>query len=332
MSFDINLAPRLYLNNLPTPLAEMKNLSKLFNGPTLYIKRDDMTGLGFGGNKTRKLEFLLGEAKQQQCDTIITGGAIQSNHCRQTAAAAAMAGFECHLALGGYQPEQVNGNLLLDYLFGSTIHWCGEKRKGELLPDIALELRAKGRKPYIIPYGGSNVTGALGFVSAIMELKEQMTRHGLTIDYIVFPSSSGGTHAGISTGLDLYQVASKAIGIAIDKGLPGETPYPDLLVQLANQLSIQLELNKTYSSGDFILRQEYLGEGYGILNDTDREAIKLVARNEGILLDPVYSGRAMGGLLDMIRNKEFKSNENVLFWHTGGTPALFEYAKELISI
>jgi D-cysteine desulfhydrase len=317
---------------LPTPLVEMRKLGAALNGPRLFVKRDDCTGLGLGGNKTRKLEFLIGEAMSQGCDTVITGGAMQSNHSRQTAAAAAAAGLECHLALGGEQPPFAEGNLLLDYLFGATVHWCGEQRKGERIPEIAETLRSQGRKPYIVPYGGSNVVGALGFVAAAAELTEQLSTLGETIDYIIIPSSSGGTHAGMTVGADVCDLPSKIIGIGIDTREPGEPEYESELASLANRIAERLKRAAAYTSDDFTMRYDYLGEGYGIVGDLEREAIRLAASHEAILLDPVYTGRAMGGLIDMIRKKEFSSTDTVLFWHTGGTPALFAYEKELANI
>jgi len=330
MTCNINNVPRVQINFLPTPLVELKRLAEVLDGPRIFVKRDDLTGLALGGNKTRKLEFLLGEALSQDCDAVITGGAIQSNHCRQTAAAAAAVGLECHLALGGEQPAFPDGNLLLDYLFGAIVHWCGEQRKGEQIPEIVEKLRSKGHKPYIIPYGGSNAIGAIGFVAAISELEEQMSALNTKVDYVVLPSSSGGTHAGIAVGVDIYDLSVKVIGIGIDRGEPGEPSYESELATLANQTAEELGIESRYTASKFQMRYEYFGEGYGIVGDLEREAIQLVAKYEGVLLDPVYTGRAMGGLIDMIRNKEFASSDTVLFWHTGGTPLLFEYARELV--
>ena len=330
MTLNIQTFPRINVGYLPTPIAELKRLGKRLDGPKILIKRDDLTGLGLGGNKIRKLEFLLGEAIKQNCDMVITGGAAQSNHCRQTAAAAASAGLACHLALGGTQPAEPNGNLLLDYLFGAHIHWCGDQRKGEQLLVIAEKLKAEGHNPYIIPYGGSNTTGALGFAAAIDELKLQLETNHFAVNHIVFPSSSGGTHAGMSVGADFYGLNTNIIGIGIDKRPSTETPYEQELAELANNLAEKLEMKQVYTPETFIVRKEYQDVGYGVVGDLEREAIRLVAQNEGILLDPVYSGRAMGGLIEMIRKKEFSKHETVLFWHTGGTPALFDYARELI--
>jgi D-cysteine desulfhydrase family pyridoxal phosphate-dependent enzyme len=330
MALSINDLPRVQINFLPTPLVELKRLSHVLNGPRILIKRDDLTGLALGGNKTRKLEFLLGEALSQDCDAVITGGAIQSNHCRQTAAAAAAVGLECHLALGGEEPALPEGNLLLDYLLGAIVHWCGEQRKGERIPDIAAELRSRGRRPYIIPYGGSNAVGAIGFVDAVSEIKEQLLAQHNDADVVVFASSSGGTHAGIVVGVDICDLPMKVIGIGIDRREASEPPYEAELAALANQIAEKLNIESRYTASKFQVRHEYLGGGYGVVGDLEREAIRLLAKHEGILLDPVYTGRAMGGLIDMIRNREFTSGETVLFWHTGGTPALFAYARDLV--
>jgi D-cysteine desulfhydrase len=324
--------PRIQINFLPTPLVELKRLAGVLDGPRILMKRDDLTGLGLGGNKTRKLEFLLGEALSQNCDVVITAGAMQSNHCRQTAAAAAAAGLECHLALGGEPPAFPDGNLLLDYLFGAVVHFCGEQTKGEKIPEIAEKLRSEGRKPYIIPFGGSNAIGAMGFVAAVSELKDQLSTMSLTVDYVILPSGSGGTHAGITVGVDMYDLSMQVIGVGIDKGESGDPPFESELATLANQIAEKLGIESRYSSSKFQMRYDYFGGGYEVVGELEREAIKLVAKQEGILLDPVYSGRAMGGLIDMIRNREFSSTDTVLFWHTGGTPALFEFAKELTTL
>ncbi len=332
MTRSVEDLPRVRINFLPTPLVELKRLAGVLNGPRILMKRDDLTGLALGGNKTRKLEFLLGEALSQGCDAVITGGAAQSNHCRQTAGAAAAVGLECHLALGGEKPASPDGNLLLDHLFGAIIHWCGDQTKGEHIPEIAEKLRSNGRNPYIIPYGGSNAVGAMGFVTAISELKEQLSARNERVDFVIIPSSSGGTHAGMTVGLDIYDLPTQIIGIGIDKGESGEPPYESELAGLADQIAKELGLAPRYTESDFQMRYDYFGQGYGVVSELEREAMDLTAMYEGILLDPVYTGRAMGGLIDMIRNKEFTSSDTVLFWHTGGTPALFQYAKELTPV
>ena len=320
--------PRKQLAFLPTPLVELPRLGALLGGPRILVKRDDQTGLAFGGNKTRKLEFLVGEALAEGCDSLITGGAAQSNHCRQTAAAAAAAGLDCHLALGGEAPELPGGNLLLDGLLGATIHWGGIHRKGEDIPRIAENLRAAGRRPFVIPYGGSSPTGALGYVEASRELALQLRAQGESPAAVVFASSSGGTQAGLEVGFPLFGIGARLVAVAIDK-FEGEGPSLRERVRMTSaELAALLGLDMV-TEGE--LREDFLGGGYGVVGAAEREAIGLAARTEGLLLDPVYSGRAFAGLLAMIRGGEFKGSESVLFWHTGGGPALFPYAQDLLS-
>jgi D-cysteine desulfhydrase family pyridoxal phosphate-dependent enzyme len=330
---DLDHLPRARITFLPTPLVEMRRLSAVLGGPRLLVKRDDLTGLGMGGNKTRKLEFLLGEALRQGCDAVITGGAIQSNHCRQTAAACAVVGLECHLALGGELPAVPEGNLLLDRLFGATVHRCDRDRIVEHIAHVAEALRARGRNPYVIPFGGSNAVGAMGFVAAVAELKEQCLAQQIHIDALVLPSGSGGTQAGVAAGVALYDPSIRVIGIAIDRAAPGDPPYESELAVLANQVAARLDAGPRvaarFTASDFEVRYEYAAPGYEVVTDVEREALQLAGRYEGLLLDPVYTGRAMGATIDMIRRGEFAPDETVLFWHTGGTPALFGYAGEL---
>ncbi len=319
--------PKISLGFFPTPLVELPRLSEALGGPTVFMKRDDQTGLAMGGNKTRKLEYLLGDAVAKGCDTIITAGAAQSNHCRQTAAAAAKLGLECHLVLGGEEPGMPNGNLLLDKLFGCHIHWAGQRRKGEDIPRIQRQLRAAGKQPYLVPYGGSNELGALGFTQAVRELEEQ--RKGAPFTHIVFASSSGGTQAGLMLGKQMLGKNYQVVGIKIDKEDTTELPFESHVLNLANQTARLVGLDHTFTPGDLILQPDYTGAGYGIVGELENEAIALTAQTEGILLDPVYTGRAMGGLIEMVRAGHLTRNDRVLFWHTGGTPALFAYADQL---
>ena len=329
MSPQHRFLPRKQLGFFPTPLVALDRLSDRLGGPRILMKRDDQTGLASGGNKTRKLEFLIGEAVALSCDTVITGGAAQSNHCRQTAAAAASCGLGCHLVLGGEQPDLPDGNLLLDDLLGARIHWTGEFRKGEKIPELVEQLESSGRKPYVIPYGGSCTTGAVGFVEAVSELQAQLGELSTSVNCIVFASSSGGTQAGLVVGKKIFSQKFELVGIGIDKGEAGEGSFADHVLQLARATAERLELDADFCLSDIVVRNEYLGKGYGIVGDIERRAIRLTAETEGILLDPVYTGRAMGGLIDMIEQGEFSSNDTVIFWHTGGLPALFSYAKEL---
>lgn len=319
--------PKVQLGFFPTPVVELKNLSRLLGGPQIFMKRDDLSGLALGGNKTRKLEFILADALAQGCDSIITAGAVQSNHCRQTAAAAAKLSLDCHLVLGGEQPDTHTGNLLLDRLLGAQIHWAGGNRKGQDIPRIFEQLRAQDKKPYIVPYGGSNQLGALSFIHALDELNGQSESQSFS--HIVFASSSGGTQAGLVLGKQISGQDYQIIGINIDKDSPGQTGYRQNLLNLIQQTAQLIGENTDFMPQDLILIDDYIGQGYAVIGDLEREAITLTAQYEGILLDPVYTGRAMGGLIDMIRNDKFSLHDKVLFWHTGGAPALFAYAEQL---
>jgi len=318
--------PKADILNLPTPISKLARLSSYLGGPMIYLKRDDLTGLGLGGNKTRKLEFLIGEAIAQGCDSIIMHGDVQSNCCRQAAAAAAATGLECHLILSGKRPESAGGNLLLDYIFGAEVHWCDNFTNGEKVPEIADELRGKGLKPYIIPAGGSNSTGVLGFATAICEIGEQLALDGTRLDYIITPSSSGGTHAGIVLGTDLCNLGAKVIGIGIDKSHSEE--YESFMAGIANEAAKRIGFAKKYTAADFDMDYNYLGES-GVIGNLEKEAMYLVGKYEGILLDPVYNGKAMGALIDMIRKNKFSKDENVLLWHTGGIQAVFTRSGEI---
>ena len=321
--------PRTPFGFMPTPLVELKRLSQVLGGPRLWIKRDDQTGLAFGGNKTRKLEFLVGDAIAQGADTLVSGGAAQSNHCRQTAAAAAAAGLECHLALGGSAPARANGNLLLDHLLGAHIHWCGERRKGEDIPVIVEQLRRAGRKPYIVPYGGSSTVGSLGYIEAQRELADQLAASGERLTHMAFASSSGATHAGMVVGQQLFVPSTQVLGIRIEPDQPGETPLAQTVAELANAAAGLLGHDAGVQAAAVQLCGDFVGDGYGVVGDAEREAIALLARHEGILLDPVYTGKAMAGLIGLIRRGTFAPEDRVLFWHTGGGPALFAYAETL---
>jgi L-cysteate sulfo-lyase len=321
---------RFPLAQLPTPIEELKSLSGELGGPELLIKRDDQTGLALGGNKTRKLEFLLGQALEQGADTLVTAGAAQSNHCRQTAAAAARAGLRCELLLNGTKLELPNGNLLLDELLGARIHWIQLSERVAKLRELPDQLRKEGRKPYAIPVGGSNGVGATGYVLAMIELVEQLDGINRRVDHVVFASSSGGTQAGVVVGAKVTGFDGKLHGVSVDKGDREDRPYEHELADIANETAKYIGFDGQFTARDFNVDYGYLGGGYGVASDLEREAIRLLGSREGILLDPVYTGRSMGALVDLIRKKAFQSDETVLFWHTGGAPALFAYAKDLI--
>jgi D-cysteine desulfhydrase len=318
---------RVRLANLPTPLRELERLSDHLGGARIYIKRDDLTGLATGGNKARKLEFLVADALARGATTLITAGAPQSNHARQTAAAAAQCGLRCVLVLGPQAPAQFNGNLLIDRLTGTSIRWAGDRDRGELMQEVANEERAAGRKPYIIPYGGSSPIGATGYVVAMDELARQMIEQGLTFDRQVFATSSGGTQAGMVLGAKATHYAGQILGISVDK--PAAELGP-LVLDLAQRTASHLDLRLPITPADVVINSDYLGGGYAVMGSAEREAIGLAARLEGLLVDPVYTGRALAGLLDLVSQGAIDKKEKVLFWHTGGTAALFAYADELL--
>ena len=316
---------RLNFAHLPTPIEELPRLSDHLAGPRILVKRDDQTGLAFGGNKTRKLEFLVAEACDQGAKTLISAGAIQSNHCRQTAAAAARFGFDCILVLSGEMPEHASANLLLDQMFGAEIVTVADRaNRDQTLQETYNKAVADGRKPYLVPYGGSSPTGALGYAFAVEEFMKQ----NIHADWMVFGTSSGGTHAGLVLGQRAFGYQGKVLGISIDES---EEWLKNHVSMLASDASEKLGQRIEFTPDEVLANADYCGAGYGILTDAEREAVKLFAKYEGLLLDPVYTGRAAAGMIDLIRKGFFKKDEKVLFWHTGGQPALFaeKYANKI---
>ena len=316
---------RLNFAHLPTPIEELPRLSDHLAGPRILIKRDDQTGLAFGGNKTRKLEFLVAEARDQGAQTLISGGALQSNHCRQTAAAAARFGLDCILVLSGEMPEYASANLILDQLFGAEIVTVADRAyRDRTLQETFDKAVAAGRKPYLVPYGGSSPTGALGYAFAVEEFMQQ----NIHADWFVFGTSSGGTHAGLVLGQRVFGYQGKVLGISIDES---EEWLQTHVSKIASDASEKLGQRIEFTPADVLANASYCGAGYGVLTDAEREAVNLFAKYEGLLLDPVYTGRAAAGMIDLIRQGFFKKNETVLFWHTGGQPALFadQYANKM---
>lgn len=320
--------PRRFLAHLPTPLERLDRLSKELGGPEIWIKRDDCTGMSTGGNKTRKLEFLMAEAELQGADVVMTQGATQSNHARQTAAFAAKMGMRCHLLLEDRTGSNDanynhNGNVLLDHLHGATT----EKRPGGVdmnteMEAVADRLRATGKKVYTIPGGGSNPTGALGYVNCAFELVGQANDRGLKIDHIVHATGSAGTQAGLIVGLKGLnaQIPLLGIGVRAPKDLQEANVY-----KLACATAEKLGCPGLVERADVIANTEYVGKGYGIPTESGLEAIKMFAELESILLDPVYSAKGAAGFIDLIRKGHFKKDERVVFLHTGGSVALFGY-------
>lgn len=308
---------RIRFAHLPTPIEEMKRLSAELGGPRLFVKRDDATGLALGGNKTRKLEFLVADALAKGARTLVTAGAAQSNHCRQTAAAAAKFGMGCVLVLDGREPDEPSANLLLDKLFGARIVWVADRKDRESTQREAFgKLDDAGEMPYFVPYGGSSPIGAMGYTFAVEEVLAQ----GIDADWFVFGTSSGGTHAGLALGARLFGYRGKVLGISIDES---EAWLKARVSALASDASELLGRRVEIRPEEILANDSYCSAGYGVLTGAEREAVTLFARTEGLLLDPVYTGRAAAGLVDLIRKGCFRKDESVLFWNTGGQPALF---------
>ena len=337
MSEKLASLPRRRFAHLPTPLEELSRLRAALSEmtdegvPRLFIKRDDCTGLAFGGNKTRKLEFLIGEALAQGCDTVITAGAAQSNHARQTAAAAAAAGLDCILLLFDTVPYRGrdyrrSGNLLLDDLLGAQVMIePADANPAEVFERVMQDLAAKGRKAYFVPVGGSNATGTMGYVNAYLELSDQLAAQEIEASHIVHASSSGGTQAGLVVGQMLRPGGPSVLGINVyrDDTQAMANGIHALAVRTAEALEMEVPPNELVA-----LEAGYLGEGYGVPTEQMRRAVETVSRLEGVLLDPVYSGKAMAGLIGLILNGRMRAEDNVVFLHTGGAPGLFAYGEE----
>jgi D-cysteine desulfhydrase len=326
----MNLAkfPRRRYTEFQTPIQFLPNLTKVMGGPNIYIKRDDMLGLTAGGNKTRKLEFLMADALAQGADTILTCGAVQSNHCRLTLAAAVKEGLKCQLILeervpGSYNPDASGNNYLFRLLGVEAIRVVkgGSDMMAEL-NKLADELRAAGRRPYVIPGGGSNPIGAMGYVACAEEILEQMFDMSINFDHIITPSGSAGTHAGLIAGLIGNNANIPLTGISVNRSKQLQS---DAVYHLAVQLCEKLGTRNVVAPGDVIVFDDYVGPGYSLPTQAMVDAVQLLARTEAILVDPVYTGKTMAGMLDLIRKGYFDNCKNILFVHTGGSPALYAY-------
>ena len=320
--------PRRFMAHLPTPLERLDRLTAELGGPEIWIKRDDCTGLSTGGNKTRKLEFLMAEAELQGADLVMTQGATQSNHARQTAAFAAKLGMGCHLLLEDRTGSDNanynnNGNVLLDHMHGATTERRGPGLDMNAeMEAVADKFRAEGRNVYTIPGGGSNPTGALGYVNCAFEMLAQFNDRALKVDHIVHATGSAGTQAGLITGLKAMNANIPLLGIGVraPRAKQEENVY-NLALATAEKLGCPGVVNRE----DVVANTDYVGEGYGIPTEGGIEAIKMFAELEAILLDPVYSAKGAAGFIDLIRKGHFKKGERVVFLHTGGAVALFGY-------
>lgn len=322
--------PRVPLAHLPTPLEPAPNLSAALGGPTILVKRDDLTGLALGGNKTRKLEYLVADAKRRGATVLITTGSTQSNHCRQTAAAARVAGMRCVLVLNSVEDRPAEqGNYLLDHLLGAEIRLVRDQSEREPgMAQAADDLRRGGEVPYIIPGGGSNPVGASAYVAAVFEIVHQLEEMGRTATRLYTTSStSGGTHAGLALGAKLAEAPFEIAGIAIEDDAAA---IRQVVVPLANATAAFLETEVRLTAEDLIVDDRFVGPGYAIPTPDGLEAITLAARSEALLLDPVYTGKTMAGMVEHIRSGRIGADETAIFLHSGGTPALFAQAPEIM--
>jgi D-cysteine desulfhydrase len=316
-----------------TPIEKLARLSTALAGPTIYIKRDDLLGLAGGGNKTRKLEFLVAEALDQGADTLITCGAVQSNHCRLTLAAAVKEGLKCRLVLeervpGSYNPESGGNNFLFQLMGVEKITVApGGSDMMAAMQAVAEEVAGEGRKAYIIPGGGSNPVGATGYVACAEEILAQTFDLGLNIDRIICASGSAGTHAGLVTGFYGNNSNLPVIGINVSRS---KIDQEELVYDLVQKTAKHVGLNSDIPREAVVCFDEYVGPGYSLPTPEMAEAVRMLARMEGVLIDPVYTGKAMAGLIDLVRRGTFNKNENLLFVHTGGSPALYVYMQDIL--
>ncbi|MFO7738157.1 MAG: D-cysteine desulfhydrase [Desulfatiglandaceae bacterium] len=331
----MNLArfPRRRYTLGPTPIEELSRLSLELGAPTLFMKRDDMLGLAGGGNKTRKLEFLVADALAQGADTLITCGAVQSNHCRLTLAAAVKEGLKCRLVLeervaGSYDPEASGNNFLFRLMDAEKLYVVpgGSDMPAEM-QKAADMLAAEGRKGYIIPGGGSNPLGATGYVACAQEIIAQAFEMGLAFDHVVCASGSAGTHAGLVTGFQATNSGIPVIGINVSRK---KAEQEDIVFDLANRTAAHLGVKAKIDREAVVCFDQYVGPGYSLPTAEMAEAVRLLARLECILMDPVYTGKAMAGLIDLVRRGHFSPEEKILFVHTGGSPALYAYMADIL--
>jgi D-cysteine desulfhydrase len=321
--------PRLNLATLPTPLHPAERLTAALGGPEIWFKRDDLTGFGLGGNKIRKLEFLAADALAQGADTIVTGAGPQSNHVRLTMAVAARLGLKGVAVFHGTRPAETQGNLLLDELFGAEIIFTDNADRSQLDARILAEaerLQAAGRRPYVIGRGGATGLGSVGYVAATLELQTQCVQQQVQFDYLFCATGSCGTQAGLLTGAAWLKPGYRICGVTVSRP-PAECHAR--LTRLTHETAGHLELDINLGPNDLSVYGGYIGPGYGIPTQAGMAAIRLVAQTEGIILDPVYTGKAMAGLIDLIRRGELNPHHKILFLHTGGAPSLFAFAAEL---
>jgi D-cysteine desulfhydrase family pyridoxal phosphate-dependent enzyme len=338
--------PRQHLIHLPTPFRKLEKLTAELGGPEIWIKRDDLTGLAFGGNKSRKLEFIIPDALQKGADVVITWASLQSNWCMQTAAAARRFGLKPILVLfrtSDLEPEY-DGNLLLDYILGADIRIkkaeqgkiVSEEYVRGIIADITREVQELGHKPYIVSVGGSMTgysmdlpLGAISYVAACAEMLDQARAAGVGVTHVIHASGSGATQAGLVVGIKALAEKAKVLGISVSDE---KESFTQIVLKICGETERALGLDVAIGRPDLVVLDEYIKEGYGIVNRDVAEVIRLLFVHEGVVLDPVYTGKAMAALMDLIKNGYFTKDDRIVFFHTGGTPALFPYRESLVKL
>lgn len=321
--------PRVRLASLPTPLEAAPRLSETLGGPAIWLKRDDLTGLAMGGNKARKLEFLMGEARESNARLVITAGGQQSNHCRMTAAAARKLGMRCLLLLTGEPPATAQGNLLLDMLFGAELQFVGDVgflELDDLLKEVFERQRRDGKEPFLIPVGGAAAAGSAGYVSAVREISDQTKEMGLSPHYLFHATGSCGTQAGLTIGAKALETGLRVVGVSVRYD---ERTIRDRVKRIAGETTALLGMDLQIADEDFDVLDGYVGDGYAKPTAGCLEAVRLLALTEGLILDPTYTGKAMAALIDQVRNGKLGPGDDVIFLHTGGTPGVFASSETL---
>jgi D-cysteine desulfhydrase len=320
--------PRIHLANLPTPIEKLERLSQNWGGPEIYVKRDDLTGMALSGNKIRKLEFVIADARERGADLLITCGGIQSNHARATAVAATKLGMKSYLVLRGQEGTDSDGNLLLDFLVGAKVKYITPEdyatRVDDIMEELAIQLKKEGHHPYIIPEGASNELGAIGYAAAINEISRQLDDIELEIDYIICAVGSGGTHSGLLLGQKLYQKNFQIIGFNV---CDDEAYFVEKINRISHQAIQRCGIDVEVKEQDIQIIDGYVGEGYALNRQVEIDFMKQTAQEQGLILDPVYTGKAFFGLKDQISKGRFTQGEKILFIHTGGLFGLFPKRK-----
>ncbi|TKJ92264.1 D-cysteine desulfhydrase family protein [Paenibacillus sp. CFBP13512] len=323
----ITIPERIILANLPTKIEKLERISAQLQGPSIYIKRDDQTGTELSGNKIRKLEYCIREAIDQGCDTLITCGGIQSNHCRATAAAAAKLGLKAIVVLRGHDPDTYEGNLLLDHLLGAEVCWISSEdyrdHRMDIMHTIADEVSAKGQQAYVIPEGASSGIGAFGYFSALQEIVQQEQELGISFDAVIVAVGSGGTHGGLLLAQQLLPTSHRIIGINV---CDDEDYFIKAITTVIEESAHYLDQSVTIPTEAIEIIDGYVGKGYAQSQPQELQCIKDLASLEGVILDPVYTGKAFYGLVEEIRKGTFQDLQNILFIHTGGLYGLFPHS------